>query len=528
MKAERNPAVLAIVLAFGMPAFLTASAGAAVIYVDDDAHGLKNGSSWADAYNYLQDALADANTSLEPVEVRVAQGTYRPDQDTLHPDGTRDRDAAFRLISGMTLAGGYGGLSEPDPNARNVALYETTLSGDLAANDLDVNDPCDLVAEPTRAENSCHVVTASGIDTTAVLDGFTITGGNADHPITWPSDHRSHGGGLYVAKQCNVKVLNCKSTANSAQKGGAVFYDHGAQVLLDCMFTNNAAQRSAGAIHDGWSSSATVTDCEFNHNWAPEGGAVGSEGSKTVFTRCTFCANSAGLRGGAIYNALSDPTARNCLFTGNLAKNGGAIYNYEESEPILLNCTFSGNAAPYDPNDESGGDGGAINNWEGGRAKISNCIFWANTPDQLGGQHTGVKRSCIEGWTGGSNGGNIADDPCFIDPGYWSTKWVWVNGDYHLKSQAGRFDPNARTWLVDDVTSPCIDAGDMLSPIGLEPFPNGGIVNMGAYGGTAEASKSYFGDPVCETIVAGDVNGDCNVNFDDFRIMAMHWLRENE
>jgi len=49
---------------------------------------------------------------------------------------------------------------------------------------------------------------------------------------------------------------------------------------------------------------------------------------------------------------------------------------------------------------------------------------------------------------------------------------------------------------------------------------------MGAYGGTAEASKSYFGEPVCETIVAGDINGDCKVNLIDFAFMAFHWLEE--
>jgi len=65
-----------------------------------------------------------------------------------------------------------------------------------------------------------------------------------------------------------------------------------------------------------------------------------------------------------------------------------------------------------------------------------------------------------------------------------------------------------------------------MSPIGLEPFPNGGRINMGAYGGTAEASKSYFGAPVCETIVAGDINGDCRVDFADFGIMVSHWRAE--
>ena len=50
---------------------------------------------------------------------------------------------------------------------------------------------------------------------------------------------------------------------------------------------------------------------------------------------------------------------------------------------------------------------------------------------------------------------------------------------------------------------------------------------MGTYGGTAEASKSYFDEPVCETIVAGDINGDCNVNFVDFALMAAHWLENH-
>jgi len=114
--------------------------------------------------------------------------------------------------------------------------------------------------------------------------------------------------------------------------------------------------------------------------------------------------------------------------------------------------------------------------------------------------------------------GNIDTDPCFADAS---------NGDYHLKSQAGRWDPNSESWVQDNVTSPCIDAGDPMSPIGPEPFPNGGRINMGAYGGTAEASKSYFGEPVCEIIVAGDINGDCKVNSLDFRLMALHWLESN-
>jgi L-ascorbate metabolism protein UlaG (beta-lactamase superfamily) len=100
----------------------------------------------------------------------------------------------------------------------------------------------------------------------------------------------------------------------------------------------------------------------------------------------------------------------------------------------------------------------------------------------------------------------------------------WVDGDYHLKSQAGRWQPKTQSWVLDPVTSLCIDAGRLTDPVGLEPFPNGGIINMGAYGGTIQASKSYFGGPPCETIIAGDLNGDCKVDFRDFQLLGLHWL----
>jgi hypothetical protein len=170
-----------------------------------------------------------------------------------------------------------------------------------------------------------------------------------------------------------------------------------------------------------------------------------------------------------------------------------------------------------------------INIWEGAQASVVNNIITGNTGCGgiycLNGTAMPVRNdvwgnSCLllpnADYVGCEPGEtDISVDPLYADP---------PNGDYHLKSQTGRWNLKTQSWIKDNVTSPCIDAGNPMSPIGLEPFPNGGRINMGAYGGTAEASKSYFGEPPCETIIAGDINGDCKVNFTDFEIMALHWL----
>jgi len=218
-----------------------------------------------------------------------------------------------------------------------------------------------------------------------------------------------------------------------------------------------------------------------------------------------------GPRGGAIQcegwtGRPASPTIGNCIVCNSAAADGfGVFIGHDGGFPTLINCTISGNG------------GGALFAEAMSGATLSNCILWGNGSNEidLGGASVAASYCDIEGaWPGT---GNIDADPCFADP---------ENGDYHLKSQGGRWDPNGGRWTIDEVTSPCIDAGDPMTPVGAELFPNGGVVNMGAYGGTMEASKSYFGAAPCETIVAGDVNGDCKVDFLDFRLLALHWLEE--
>jgi parallel beta-helix repeat protein len=497
---------------------MVCSAGGGVIYVDADANGIGDGTNWTDAYNYLQDALADANTSVKPIEIHVAEGVYTPDSNSTDPNGSGDRTATFQLISGVTLKGGYAGFGKTDPNARDIQLYETILSGDLAGNDADVNEVHDFSSDPCRSENSYHVVTGSGTDTNAVLGGFTICSGKA--------------GGLYNYEG-DPTIINCTFSANSY---AAMFNYHSTSILIGCRFIRNAG----GGIRNDESDS-TIENCVFQENG---GNGIYNKDSNPKVTNCIFIGNR-GIYGGGMWNDGGNPIVSGCLFTDNrVSKYGGAILN--EGSLRISNCEFFGNSADI---------GGGIfnrsnlrisnctfvgNRWTGicndGFTQTSNCIFWGNRPYQLLDPpelfivtYSNVQDS----WPGE---GNIDIDPCFVELGYWDDPcntpdqdWddIWIEGDYHLKSQAGRWDANSQIWVQDDVTSPCIDAGDWMSPVGLEPFPNGGIINMGAYGGTAEASKSYFGKPVCEIIVAGDVNGDCRVNFLDFRIMALHWLEDN-
>jgi parallel beta-helix repeat protein len=183
--------------------------------------------------------------------------------------------------------------------------------------------------------------------------------------------------------------------------------------------------------------------------------------------------NGNGERGGGIYfTDNSSPTIRNCILTNNTASFYGGAIAVENSSPTITNCTFSSNSAAF--------VGGCLS-CTSGNPTLTNCILWGNTPGEIyviGGTPT-VTYSDIQG--GFTGEGNIDTDPLFADAD---------NDDYHLMTQVGRWDPNSGSWVVDDVTSPCIDAGDPNSDWSSETWPNGERINMGAYGGTRQASMS--------------------------------------
>jgi len=416
------------------------------------------------------------------------QGIYKPDQGAAVVSG--DRYASFQLLNGVAVIGGYAGFGAPDPNARDVVLYETVLSGDLNGND----GPGFV----NYGENSYHVVTGSGTDATAVLDGFSITSGSANGSVAFSNNS---GAGVYCLGGSPILIDNTFS-ANLAIRGGGMFSYSSTTILINCTFSGNVAAYDgggmynilstptlidstfignyAGAVGGGmcnlYYSKPTLTNTTFSGNIAKYGGGMANcINSAPVLINCTFSGNFAIYFGGGMHNqADSSPVLISCIFNGNFASNfGGGMSNFQNSSPTLMNNTFSGNSAKYGggmfnylssnptlTNSTFSGNFAAF--YVGGMFNISsnptitNSIFWLNEDSvgtnesaQIFGGTPVVNYSCIQGWTGGLGGtGNIGDDPLFVrNPDDGGDGWgVGGNDDYgDLRLSSG---------------SSCIDAGD--------------------------------------------------------------------
>ena len=390
MVKERNPkkCVLTAVI---LVALLCATAAADVIYVDADASPGGNGQTWGTAYNYLQDALYKPPTGGD--EIWVADGTYKP----AGPGG--GRTAIFQLKNGVGIYGGFAG-TETSLDERDWQTNETILSGDLNGDD---------VGFTNNAENSYHVVTGSGTDATAILDGFTITAGNANSS-TWPHDG---GGGMSNYPDSSPTVTNCTFTGNSAYAdgGGMRNWSNSKPIITQCTFSGNSSSQEGGGMMNGEASRPTVTNCTFSGNSAGEdgGGMYNNQTSNPMVTNCTFSGNSADFTGGGMYNVnSSSPTVTNCTFSGNSAgTHGGGMCN-TDSNPTLTNCILWGDSAPTGPEIHNSGSTPIV------------------TYSDIAGGYTGT--------------GNINADPLFI---------TGPHGDFYLSQIASGQLSN----------SPCVDTG---------------------------------------------------------------------
>jgi hypothetical protein len=266
-----------------------------VIYVDaSSASGSPTGTTWAKAFQSLQDGL---NVAWSGDEVRVANGTYHPDHGGSVSTG--DRMASFVLPQGVKVKGGYAGQGAPNPNLRDPNQYPSILSGDLQDDD----QPNTV----NREDNSYHVVVATAVFPPPRLDGLTIQSGQADG--LYPN---AFGGGLYVTAG-SPQVVNCDFKSNGAVFGGAIACVGASPVLANCMLTGNRATFFGGALYNE-SGSVTLTNALVAGNTAGQAGTLGSS---------------------AVYNLGGSVTLNDCTVADNVAPNGMAITSLVWGSPAV-------------------------------------------------------------------------------------------------------------------------------------------------------------------------------------------------
>ena len=522
-----------------------------IIYVDLNAAGENDGSSWANAHNNLQDAIAES----EPTdEIWVAAGTYRPTTGT-------DREVSFEVPDGVKIYGGFAG-GETALSQRDIENNVTELTGEIAT-------------QGNNTDNSYTVVDVSGTSDTSRLDGFTITDGNNDESynssgggirsvegfavlanLTVKGNSAANGGGIYATdsglRLGNVVFIDNFATNsgggfyandssntlngvnftdnNAAEDGGAAYFYSSTDVLnntnfqgnransggaininfsdlelTDSNFFNNTATDDGGAIFNNYASAPKITNVDFVANTAiDDGGAIHNDGGSPVVLEGVFKDNIANSAGGAIYSSEYSNinyTVANSLFTGNISSFGGAIYSADNNSTVT-NSTFSENI---------GRTGGAIafSGDEDNSPAITNSIVYNNrtfiNDEQISTGDTSavVNSSLVEGDFAGED--NIDGDPNFVDP---------ANFDFRLNTNSpaiGAGNNDATTLFKDDTEIPNIT---LIEDIANNPRINGETVDLGAYEGAAKEPVPTEPTISSETSIvyvdlnaAGDNNG---------------------
>ncbi|MDZ4828901.1 MAG: right-handed parallel beta-helix repeat-containing protein [Phycisphaerae bacterium] len=314
--APRRPVLLPVLLA-GLASFGAASAADAAIRFVNAAQNLpiasQNGTTWTLAFKSLTSALA---VSLDGDQIWVAEGTYVP-------SNTASRFATFSLSKQLEIYGGFlpGAVALTD---RDPAAYPTILSGDLGVIG-DTSDNCFRVVQVTKASS---------------IDGFTIRDGNANNA----GPGFTSGTGMFITFATNVKVRNCRFTANAATSRGA-----GVQCLstvalfAGCVFDGNVANNAGGAL-DVQQASSTLVNCGFFGNSGLGGaGAFFLDSDGTTLQNCVFSGNTAAQGGGAIETSGTDASMQNCTFVANkaiLLPGGAIVQAFSNGVVAIGNCVF--------------------------------------------------------------------------------------------------------------------------------------------------------------------------------------------
>jgi len=510
-----------------------------VIYVNMiRASGNHDGTDWANAYQYLQDALTDARYNDE---IWVAWWIdYRPDSNKL-VQNTDDPNAAFFIPNGVALYGGFRGY-ELSKESRNWEDNETVLNGDIGIKD-DVSD------------NSFHVVRTFDCGSNTILDGFTVTSGNAHG-----TEINEYGGGMHNVLS-TVTVRNCKFVDNIADlnggailnsfsspyiedchfieniavaNGGAMANYQSNPIIRECAFTTNVALQSGGSIINWLNSDPIIAECAFVENYASNyGGALcNTSNCDTSIINCVFVKNSADLDGGAVFNTDCKPVLTNSVFnTNQTGGNGGGMCNENNSDSQISSCTFSGNNAD--------GCGGGIYNSEPPNfslAEIRNSIFWGNSDSngtdefsQIGGYLPFTNTCCIQDASPGDGylpfGVNSDENPLFVkdpDPG---VDGIWGTlddrfGDLRLEYDSPCIETANHDYMPVDTLDLDGDS-DTAEPVPYDADRRSRFIDADN-DFFALADIGAYEKAVCPG--NPDLNRDGLVNFTDYAMFAARWL----
>ena len=385
--------------------FLHSQTQSSILFVKPGAGG--GCTSWGDAC----DLTRAQELAITGDQIWVAMGTYYPTTEESDP-----RTATFQLFSGVAIYGGFDG-TESMLEQRAWEINITTLSGDIGTPD-------------DSADNSYHVVTGNGTNDTAILDGFTITAGNADGDwadlndsgggvhnyvgsptlanLTISGNSGYYGGGIFNGFGSNPSLTNVTFSGNSADYGGGMsngIYGHPSNpVLTDVTFLNNTANQYGGGMYNEYSSSPSLTDVTFLGNSSLDvgGGLANYDNCSPILTNVNFLYNTAVNYGGGMYNYESSPTLTQITFSDNTTSGaytlGGGMCNYYESSPTLTDVSFSYNTADY---------GGGIYNYSNSNPTLTNVNFSDNSADYGGGMYNDT--SCSPSLTQVSFSSNSAD-----------------------------------------------------------------------------------------------------------------------
>jgi hypothetical protein len=510
------------------------------IYVDDNAFNDPGIGTQSYPFKRIQDAI---NYSIDGDTIQVAEGTY---------------------------------LENISINGKNIELTS-----------IDPNDSTVVGATIIDGQQLGSVITIT--DSSPIISGFTIKNGYAEF-----------GGGLNI-ENSSIEIRNCYINRNSTRNinrwdstetgsgsGGGIYLSNSVATI----FNSTISYNSTGGANYGYppgtgsgggilsaNSDLSIVYCKINNNAtanggyrypggnAGNGGGISATGGSLMISDSDIFNNDTGNGGigvdslenggdggdgGGIY-CTGTLTLTQSIIHNNLTGNGGyggwecGLYYCPHGgdggngggvccgSGIIANCTFVNNqTGEYGCAYTCGaaGNGGAVS----GSAVLKNCIIWDNEAEQIAGV-PGVTYSDIQGGFTGIN--NIDADLLFADLN---------NGDFHLKSEYGRWNPNSQSWVYDIVTSPCIDAGDPAEPNWTnELWPHGKRINIGAYGGTPQASMSpseagniadisrndcvgmedlmLFVENwlVQDVLLAEDMDLDNQVNLNDFTILAENW-----